>query len=137
MDPRRVARSIRRKGRALIISAALIVIVVACGQAPRNGLLTVENDSRDDVSVHWERPGLFGTQVFGEQGTEAVSSCVPYARGFRPGEVAVTVTSATATRSFVVDGPEGSTAQYLLRVRRDGSMDEVSSESPDPSPNCD
>jgi len=104
-----------------LLGAAVAIVVIACGQAPSVGLLTIVNASKSPASVHWQEAGLLG-----KSGTEPVAACETYVRGFGPSDVELTVTTPSATSTFRLRAPEGSQTTLVLRIESDGSVRETS-----------
>lgn len=93
------------------ISAALLVPVDSCACATPLDLV-VQNYSRQDASVSWSQPGLFGTPVRGLSGGAVASGCRTLSAGLRQGVVEVSVTAGGVSRTFqlhvrdgLADGP--------------------------------
>ena len=82
-----------------ILVAVAILGLSACyrGAAPANALIHVVNLGSTDASIHWQASGFFGAS-----GTEPVSSCRDYSRGFPPGDEEIVITTATDSRSFTL-----------------------------------
>src|SRR6266550_1371465 len=103
-----------------MLVASMLAVATACGQAPSNGLLNVENAAPLPASVHWQTGGLLGTPLFGASGTEPAAPCSLYTRGFPPGNVTITVTTSTTSGSFVLEIPDSSSRTLILRIGPDG-----------------
>lgn len=82
-----------------ILLAIAILGLSACyrGAAPANALIDVVNLGSTGASVHWQASGLFGAS-----GTEPVSPCRDYARGFPPGDEQIVIATATDSESFTL-----------------------------------
>ena len=81
------------------ISAALLVPVDSCACATPLDLV-VQNYSRQDASVNWSQPGLFGTPLRGLSGGAVASACRTLSAGLRSGVVEVSVATNAESRTF-------------------------------------
>jgi len=100
-------------GLALVvaISAVLLVPVDSCACATPLDLVVL-NYSRQDASVSWSQPGLFGTPVRGLSGGATAAACGTLSAGLRSGIVDMSVDVGGVRRTFqlhvrdgVADGP--------------------------------
>jgi hypothetical protein len=110
-------------GIALIvaISAALLWPIPSCACATPLDLV-VQNYSRQDASVNWSQPGLFGTPVRGLSGGAVASGCRTLSAGLRQGVVEVSVTSGGATRTFSVHVRDGLAGPAAIVIGADGRI---------------
>ena len=81
------------------VTAVLLVPVDSCACATPLDLV-VQNYSRQDASVSWSQPGLFGTPIRGLSGGAVASGCRTFSAGLRSGVVDVTVDAAGVNRTF-------------------------------------
>ncbi len=81
------------------ISAAVLVPIDSCACATPLDL-GVQNYSRQDVSVSWSQPGLFGTPLRGLSGGAAAVGCRTLSAGLRSGVVEVSVIASGSARTF-------------------------------------
>lgn len=116
--------------RALLPLAGLVLILGCQGPAaPGNGIVAVANLGRENVSFRWQQSGLFGRSR-----EEAVEPCREYALGFGPGRVEFTVTSNSASRTFILDAPAQGSRSMGVVIGSDGSIEESPPDQPFPTP---
>lgn len=126
-------------GRLPLGLLLIAVLVAACqqwGGAPDNGLVQVANEGTVEGSFHWQSPGLFGTPLLGESGTEPVRPCELYARGFAPGTQDITVSIGGTPKSWVLDAPGSGQVVLFIVIGRDGTISEVPADQAPASPFC-
>ena len=127
-----------RKGLAIVLFA-LSASLLGCGPgggAPSNGVVEAVNLSRDAASFHWQSPGLFGTPLLGGAGTDPIGPCGTYTRSFGAGDQALTIGSATTSRTFVLHAPDTTQATLVIIITADGGITAVGSDHVPPSPFC-
>lgn len=90
----------------IAILAVLLAVWPSCGcTSPPD--LAVINYAREDASVSWQGPGLFGTPIFGISGSETAPACKISSYTLRPGAVDVSIRDASDALSVRVDVPDG------------------------------
>lgn len=122
-----------------LIRAIVVVGVCAACQGPvaaTNGMVWVANLGQADGSLHWQSPGLFGTGALGASGTEPVRACSLYGRSFGAGDQQITITSASATRSFTLPAPSEGQATLWYVIGADGAIAETTEGKAPASPYC-
>lgn len=116
--------------RALLPLAGLLLILGCQGPvAPGNGFVAVTNLGRENVSFRWQQSGLFG-----RSGEEPVEPCREYLRGFGDGRFDITVTSNSASRTFILDAPAQGSRSMGIVISSDGSIEESPPDQPFPTP---
>ncbi len=86
---------------ALIVAVTAVVLVPVDSCACATPLdLVVQNYSRQDASVSWSQPGLFGTPIRGLSGGAVASGCRTLSTGLRSGVVEVSVDAGGVNRTF-------------------------------------
>ncbi|HEY7941074.1 MAG TPA: hypothetical protein VID25_03940 [Candidatus Limnocylindrales bacterium] len=128
-----------RRRWPLILLGASVASLLGCGVggAPTNGVVEAVNLSRASASFHWQSPGLLGMPLFGATGTEPIGPCGSYVRSFGAGDQAITIGSATTSRSFILQAPaEGPQAELIIVITADGGITSVDRDHVPPSPFC-
>jgi hypothetical protein len=113
--------------RRSVAALAIATLLAACQGpvAPSNGLVTVVNASSMTASLRWQSPGVLGTGVLGESGTELVAPCQPYARGFPPGAHRITLEVGSASHSFELDAPTSGQLSLVIAIGKDGTVSQL------------
>lgn len=130
-----------RATRSFIGAVSVVGLTLAmagCDRAaPSVGMVRVVNESRAEASIHWQSPGLLGTQVFGGSGTEPILPCASYTRGFADGDQSIVITTKVASRSFVLEARSTRPTTRSLVIRPDGAIEETTETDLPASPYCD
>jgi hypothetical protein len=85
-------------GAVIAIAAVVLASRPSCGCASPADL-TIINYAREDASVSWQAPGLFGTPLFGMSGSKTAQACRVSSYSLRPGGVDLSVSTASDTLS--------------------------------------
>lgn len=126
----------------VLARSAAVVIVMALaatgciGGPGATGLIHVVNLGTTDVSFHWQSPGILGTDILGGSGTEPVSGCSLYSRGFAPGKQQITISTSLTTNDFTLVAPSAGQSDLWVVVGRDGTVEETTETKAPPSPFC-
>jgi hypothetical protein len=123
-----------RLGRAAA-GVALFAVLSGCiggvggGGSPHNLMLTVANEGTTPASVSWARPGLLGTPLFPDTGTDAIQGCDVYWNGFGAGHNEVLIKVGGQSLNLVFDLTSMDQISRFVVITPDGSISEVDEHS--------
>jgi hypothetical protein len=120
--------------------ALVLLLSAACrgGSAPGAGIVWVVNLSDGTGSFQWESPDT----DTGRSGTEPITACQMYGRGFDPGNNQITISSGSDRSSFVFVVPPVPASGWLGPVQRwfvigrDGHVAETTERAAPTPPYC-
>jgi hypothetical protein len=116
---------IRLANYALATAVAFGCLGCIGGGSPHNVMLTIANASGDAAMVSWSRPGLLGTPLFPDTGTDRIEACNQYLNGFGAGHNEVSISAGDQTLSLVFNPSSTDQINRYVLIASDGSITEV------------
>jgi hypothetical protein len=117
----------------LALLLATVFLVSGCfggiGGSPSNVVLTIANGSSEPATVLWARPGLLGTPLFPDTGTDTVAGCNVYLNSFGAGDNEVSIKLGDQSLDLVFDATSRDQIARYVAIDPNGAISEVDERS--------